>query len=185
MCRISNTAFGYFPSPLSQSNILGGNFKRFKKTKANEVERWSIHSSLHGDVSRLLEEADLHFNFHDIDDTKTFINQCDTKIMGKFKCLNDACKNDGWSSKRIPITIRLYQDSKYNARVYHQRCKNCKALSRPILNHTYAERVAYRIKKWNGIEMIPPHYGGESNGPHDSELCEGCKDGHCVIETEG
>jgi hypothetical protein len=42
-----------------------------------------------------------------------------------------------------------------------------------------AERVAYRLKKRRGIEMDRPIYSGQSKGPHQNNLCEGCKDGHC------
>ncbi|KAF7897025.1 hypothetical protein EAF00_005253 [Botryotinia globosa] len=144
-------------------------------------DRWSIYPSLHDSVARLLAEHNLRFGFHPIDDSISCTKQYDTNIMGKFKCHNRACPSHGWSSKKIAITIRMYAGEEYNARVYYQRCKNCNALSQPILDDSYAERVAYRIQKWNGIEMDRPvYYGtGESNGPHNADLCEGCKEGHC------
>jgi hypothetical protein len=40
-------------------------------------------------------------------------------------------------------------------------------LSKPILDDSYVERVAYRLKKWCGVELERP------------EFCEGCKAGHC------
>ncbi|RAH64694.1 3CxxC-type zinc finger protein [Aspergillus aculeatinus CBS 121060] len=132
----------------------------------------------HSEVTALLEESDLDFRFHSKDDDfalKTY----DTNIMGRFSCPNDECGSTGWSSKKIAITIRMYTGDKYNARVYHQRCQECKRLSQPILDDSYAERVAYRLKKWSGVEMEAPVYGGESNGPHIRSLCEGCKAGHC------
>ena len=50
-----------------------------------------------------------------------------------------------------------------------------------MLDESYAERVAYRLKKWCGVEVEPPHYNPEPKGPpHEIELCEGCKDGHCA-----
>lgn len=80
----------------------------------------------------------------------------------------------------IAITFRLYPGSRYNARVYHQRCKSCEALSWPKLDYSYADRVAYRIKRWSGVQMETAfYYLQKSKGPHNSRLYEGCKDGHC------
>jgi hypothetical protein len=148
-------------------------------------KKWSIYSSLHDGVSRLLEENGLNFDFHAVDDTNC-TKEYDTNVMGRFICRTRTCSSNGWSSKKIAITIRLYSGEKYNARVYHQRCRGCKSLSRPLLDESYAERVAYRIKKWCGIQMDVPHYSGESNGPHNSDLCEGCRAGHCsAAELDG
>jgi hypothetical protein len=141
--------------------------------------RWSMYPSLHDDVTRLLEDDGLYLDFHKRDNAKGCIKDYDTNIMGKFTCCNNACGNKGWSSKEIAITIRMYSGGRYNARVYHQRCQRCNTLSRPVLDDSYAERVAYRIKKWRGVQMNPPDYSGESDGPHRKELCEGCKAGHC------
>lgn len=52
-------------------------------------------------------------------------------------------------------------------------------LSSPILDDSYAERVAYRLKKWCGVELERPKFSGQSKGPHEEEFCEGCKAGHC------
>lgn len=153
-----------------------------KNKQRKPVKEWSMYPDHHADVSRLLEEADLALPFHNVDDETTCIKDYDTSIMGRFICRNGNCAKSGWSSKLVPITIRLYRDAageKYNARVYHQRCKRCNALSRPIVDGSYAERIAYRLKKWNGIEMKPPASSGESKGPHNSLLCAGCKYGHC------
>ena len=149
-----------------------------KKSKPDR--KWSIYQTLHDDVSRLLEENDVHFDFHENDDTETCIKKYDTNIMGRFICRNRTCVTDGWSSKRIAITIRMYPGAQYNARVYNQRCRGCNRLGEPHLDGSYAERVAYRLKKWCGIEMDRPVYSGQSKGPHQSDLCEGCRDGHCT-----
>lgn len=138
-----------------------------------------MYPKLHDDVSRLLEEDDLYFHFHEVDDDKGPIKNYDTTVMGRFLCRNRKCASNGWSSKKIAITIRMYPGDKYNARVYHQRCKSCNYLSRPLLDDSYADRVAYRIKKWNGIRLDIPFYSGESKGPHNRHLCEGCKAGRC------
>lgn len=142
--------------------------------------RWSMYPSLHDSVSRLLEEANLPFEFHGIDDTENCTKEYDTNIMGQFICRNRACGSNGWTSKKIAIIIRMYLGGKYNARVYHQRCKSCDSLSRPSLDNSYAERVVYRLRKWSGIQMDLPLYFGKKKGPpHNSDLCEGCRDGHC------
>lgn len=151
-----------------------------ENTQPTNCERWSIHPSLHPNVSRLLEEEGLYFDFHPLDSTLDCIRQYDTNIMGRFTCSNKSCPRTGWSSKRIAVTIRVYGDFEYNVRVYHQRCRSCKGLSEPVLNNSYAERVAYRIKKWSGVECEVPVFEGEDNRrPHDRELCEGCRDGRC------
>ncbi|XHG02547.1 hypothetical protein AWENTII_005894 [Aspergillus wentii] len=138
-----------------------------------------MYPALHDDVCRLLDEEDLTLDFYTIDEDDGCTEDRDTNIMGRFICHNSACKSSGWSSKKIAITIRMYPGQRYNARVYHQRCKSCKSLSRPILDSSYAERVTYWVKKWNGIEVERPTTFSESRGPHNSRLCEGCKAGHC------
>lgn len=148
-----------------------------KKSKGRKP--WSMYPRLHNRVLRLLEDEDLFFDFHGVDDSRNCVEQYDTNIMGRFQCGNQACHSDGWSSRKIAITIRMYSDDRYNARVYHQRCESCNWISRPFLDDSYAERVAYRLKKWSGIEVEAPPFFGQSNGPHQSSLCEGCRAGHC------
>ncbi|EGE79502.2 hypothetical protein BDDG_02443 [Blastomyces dermatitidis ATCC 18188] len=146
----------------------------------------SMYPTHHGGVSRLLEEEGLYFTFHDVDDSAGCNREYDTNIKGWFMCRNRTCASRGWSSKRVAITIRMYPGAKYNARVYHQRCEGCNDLSRPRLDGSYAERVAYRIKKWCGIQMDMSHYSSKSKGSHISDLCEGCRDGHCsALQLEG
>lgn len=142
---------------------------------------WSLYPALDKHVSRLLKPTNLHFKFHNTDDAKGCINDYDTNIMGHFNCKNTSCGVDGWSSKKIAVTIRMYNGNLYNARVYHQRCKSCNRLSRPYLDDSYADRVVYRLKKWSGIEPERPYYSEDKEGPpHESRLCEGCKNGHCA-----
>ncbi|KAL4784436.1 zinc-binding domain-containing protein [Aspergillus varians] len=140
---------------------------------------WSLHPTLHDDVARLLDEDDLHLDFFNVDDEETNIEERDTNIVGRFICRNRRCNSSGWSSGKVPVTIRMYPRQQYNARVYHQRCKKCDVVARPILDRTYAERVAYWIRKWNGIEVERPPISGRSSGPHESARCEGCRAGHC------
>ncbi|RAL06560.1 3CxxC-type zinc finger protein [Aspergillus homomorphus CBS 101889] len=114
---------------------------------------WSLHPNLHADVTRLLDEEGLQLEFLDVDDEDINIEEKDTNVMGRFIYQN-----------RGSITIRMYSQERYNARVYHQRCRNCRAVGRLILDsECYAER---------------------SRGPHDSELCEGCRVGHCPNSNE-
>lgn len=139
-----------------------------------------MYPQLHDQVSRLLQEDDLFFDFRTTDSGEDAMQTHDTNVMGRFVCRNKACVKDSWSSKKIPVTIRMYPGAQYNVRVYHQRCNSCEALSRPYLDNSYADRTAYRIKKWCGVQTETPHHvAKKSKGPHDSERCEGCKDGHC------
>lgn len=151
---------------------------RGTKATPKPPKSWSMYPSYHDAVSDLLQEHDLFFDFHKDDDSDCE-KHYDTNIMGRFICHNRACSTRGWSSKRIAITIRMYSGAEYNARVYHQRCKACNKLSKPKLDESYAERVAYRLKKWCGVQMETPDYFGPSTAPHKSDLCEGCKHGHC------
>ena len=138
----------------------------------------AMYPNLHDKVSRLLEGNDLYLDFHEDDDARTCTKTYDTIIMGRFICRNPACISHGWSSKQVAITIRMYYGAQYNARVYNQRCQRCNRLGEPRPNDSYEERVAYRLKKWCGIEMDQPAYSGKSKDPPQSDLCEGCKDGH-------
>ena len=151
------------------------------KRKGKAADKWSLFPKLHEEVLELLKEDSLDYlEFNSQDDDASSIRMWDTNIMGRFKCHNNSCTSDGWSSKKIPITIRLYPDDMYNARVYRQQCRGCKSIGRPILDHSYAERVAYWIKKWKGIDMKPPPFTSkESKAPHQNSLCEGCKAGRC------
>lgn len=156
--------------------------------KKRQEHRWSMYPDLHGKVLQLLAEDGLYFAFHDMDQPIYNTREYDTHIMGRFQCLNPECDSDGWSSKKVTITIRLYEgDGEYNARVYHQRCLTCNRLSRPILDEdSYVDRVAYRLRKWSGIDMdIPVYTSGDSNGPHQKRFCEGCMAGHCTMGRQG
>ncbi|KAF1346513.1 zinc-binding domain-containing protein [Delphinella strobiligena] len=154
------------------------------KSSIDSGSTWSMYPSLHDEVSRLLEAEDLTFGFCEADDPNNCIHEHDTTIMGRFTCKNRACSSRGWSSKSIAITIRMYPGKLYNAKVYKQRCQSCRHLGQqPILDDSYAERVACRLKKWCGIQMDLPHYSGRSDRPHQSALCEGCRSGHCIEQV--
>ena len=140
---------------------------------------WSMFPDFDDEVDQLINPEGLSFVFYPNDDPTASIREYDTNIMGRFSCYNQTCQSTGWSSKKVPITIRLYPDQRYNARVYHQRCMHCRFLSRPTLDASYAERVAYWLKKWSGIKQDQPKVSKMSKGPHQGSLCEGCKHGRC------
>ena len=144
-----------------------------------QEEKWSMFPLMHDNVSCLLEAEDLHFTFYDLDEDIGSIRTYDTTITGQFSCDNKKCRSKGWLSLRTAITIRMYGGNLYNARVYYQRCERCNMLSKPILDDSYADRVAYRLKKWCGVKLKPPVFSGKSKGPHKEKFCEGCKAGHC------
>ena len=153
------------------------------RKKSGPAKKWSMYPSLHDTVSDLLHEHNLFFDFHE-DDSDNCVRNYDTNIMGRFTCRNPVCSSGGWKSKQIAITIRMYPGDRYNARVYYQGCRACGRLSKPHLDGSYAERIAYRLKKWSGLQMDAPRYSGASKGPHKSHLCEGCKHGHCSASEE-
>ncbi|RDW83793.1 3CxxC-type zinc finger protein [Aspergillus mulundensis] len=143
------------------------------------VKTHSMFTEQHSSVLELLKTSGLKMSFHPVDTDKGTICAKETNVVGEFICNNKPCKSKGWASGVVATVIRLYPDNRYNARVYHQRCKKCNTLSRPKLDESYAERVAYRLKKWNDIDVEEPVYNKESKEPHKTQLCEGCKAGHC------
>lgn len=147
--------------------------------QARSRTTWSMYPECHDGVASLLEDDDLAFDFYGNDDTQNSMKEYDTTIMGRFRCENPSCTSNEWLRKKIAITIRLFQRQKYNARVYHQRCKSCNWISRPTLDDSYAERVVYRLKKWRGIRVETPPRSGRSDRPHQRSLCEGCQNGRC------
>ena len=176
--RIMSSRFSFFYTKFFLMAV-------FLPAANTEARTWSMYPELHDDVSCLLRAHRLLYEFKDVDEEDVCSRSYDTNVTGRFKCFNISCETDGWSSKVVAITIRTYPGPRYNARVYHQRCENCDSLSRPVLNKSYADRIAYRLKKWNGIQVVPPVYSATANGPHYSNLCEGCKAGHCNAGGRG
>lgn len=97
-----------------------------------ESRRWPMYPSLRTSIANLLAEENLIYRFYRNDNDAAASETYDTFIMGKFTCNNPSCKPNGWSSKKLAITIRKYHGHQYNARVYHQRCKSSNSLSRPF-----------------------------------------------------
>lgn len=140
----------------------------------------SMYPALHKDVAVLLGEDQLNFEFHAEDDDNCVKNR-DINVRGRFFCNRKACSARGWWSGVIPITIRMYRGRSYNARVYHQRCAVCNSLAKPKLDESYAERVSRRLKIWSGVKVPRLKYGKKkTKRPHQKDLCEGCKAGHCM-----
>jgi hypothetical protein len=108
-------------------------------------------------------------------------NKYHTNVVGKFKCTNKACSKKGWSSGVVATVIKGYRLNGYNAVVFNQNCKKCKQLGTFTMDEqTYVDRVAYRIKKWAGVsEATRPFDSSKRTKPHESSLCEGCKQGVC------
>jgi len=140
---------------------------------------WSSRPDLHEDVLELIKPM-LNVDFFaasETDDTHT--KEHDTHIMGRFTCTNSTCRTDRWSSKWIALTIRLYSGHRYNAVVWHQRCRRCNTFGQPTLDFSYVERIAYRLKVWFRIPQKPADWSRDDTLPHETDLCEGCKNGHC------
>lgn len=147
--------------------------------RSKSLKPWRLFPELHKGVCTLLETENLYFAFHSEDDDNGYLKSFDTNVMGFFNCYNKRCNSNRWASKMIATTIRLYPNNEYNARVYNQRCRACGQLGKPTVNHSYAERVVYRLKKWSGREVEPPIFNRKETKPHESTLCEGCKAGRC------
>ncbi|KAK4135743.1 hypothetical protein BT67DRAFT_259273 [Trichocladium antarcticum] len=145
-----------------------------------------MYPNLHDDVLTFLDgtiNPEPRFNKNDETGNKVD-KDYSTHIMGNFTCRNGFsghCPNKVWGSKKIAIVIRRYPNHGYNALVFKQRCKSCNSLGiMKIDENSYIERVAYRLKKWAKIPMETLSYTAPRGPPHESHLCEGCKQGYCL-----
>lgn len=140
----------------------------------------SMYPELHNYVAESLDDDGLEYSFRDHDKKVDIKRQYDTNIIGEFVCGNKACVRHKWHSNSIAITIQEYEDKSYNVVVYHQICSRCKKSTRATLDKlSYSDRVAYRLKKWNGIDSKQLVREVESKGDHKEKLCEGCIKGLC------
>jgi len=136
--------------------------------------------SLHENVAVALSKYSITTQFHNNDSGEGSTRSHPTFIFGRFTCDSKACPGGVWLSGKIATLIRQYPNDGYNAVVYSQRCQKCEKLGRlQIDKDSYVDRVSYRIKKWNGVEMERPIYKEKTTKPHKSWLCEGCKRGVC------
>jgi hypothetical protein len=145
-----------------------------------ETRESFMFPELHPNVADAVspEISSTWFNDDEFDDE--FDKEWFTHIMGRFICNNNFCKKRVWNSRKVPIEIRGYDDNGYSAIVYNQRCKSCDQLGIFELNEqSYIERVAYRLKKWGGVEMEAPPFNRIEGAPHERAYCEGCKRGKC------
>ncbi|GAB7332364.1 hypothetical protein MBLNU13_g04186t1 [Cladosporium sp. NU13] len=155
-------------------------------TKSSHIQPenspWSMHPDLHEEVSQHLEANGLSVEFYEEGELEDSIRNYDTNTMGAFTCPNQSCLVQRWTSKRISISIQLYEDEQYNAIVWHQRCRKCESMGSLELDvQSYTDRVVYRLGKWLGLQAPPPPFSGSIGGPpHKRELCEGCKSNHCT-----
>ncbi|KAM0359408.1 hypothetical protein ACHAO7_008563 [Fusarium culmorum] len=148
-------------------------------TKIEPAQKSSLYPELHGYVAESLGE-ELEYTFQDHDTKVDIKREFDTTTIGKFVCRRAKCIFHRWHSNCIAITIREYDDKSYNVLVYHQLCSGCKKPTRADLDKPmYGDRVAYRLKKWNGIHAKQLERKVYRNGEHKKKLCQGCKKGHC------
>lgn len=148
-----------------------------------ETREFFQFPALHKDVARAVLPG-VSFTWYNEDADDIPRREYLTNVMGKFKCHNTACKKKSWGSKKVPIEIRGYARNGYSVLVYNQRCKRCRCLGNFILDeNSYVERIAYRIKKWAGVRVIPGGPREKTGKPHEMEFCEGCKRGKCSWES--
>jgi len=145
-----------------------------------ETREFFTFPELHHSVAEAvaLETSTVWFN--ESQSSKRHHREHSTQVIGRFLCNNSACKNQLWGSKIVAIWIKEHAHSSYSAVVYNQRCRSCDCLGDLRLDKDcYVERVAYRLKKWAGVEMDQPPFERKKGPPHESRLCEGCKRGIC------
>ncbi|KAI1664631.1 zf-3CxxC domain containing protein [Pyrenophora tritici-repentis] len=127
--------------------------------------------SLHQDVVSAVsnEIASPHFHMNDSDSGVRSTHS--THVMGTFVCNNRTCSNSGWASKKVAILIRGYPKNEYNAVVFNQRCRSCNKLGTLKMDEeSYVDRVAYRLKKWAGVQLETRSSGPKKGLPHESKL---------------
>ncbi|KAK6513470.1 hypothetical protein TWF281_005093 [Arthrobotrys megalospora] len=142
-----------------------------------EPKPWYLFENYHEKVSEKVENVAFVSTIEDGN------RKAETNLVGKCKCIAPEC-GAAWSTGTIATVIREYRrdDGKlgYSAQVFNQRCKGCKQMGYMRLDvDVYVERVVRRLQIWKG-EFKPTKWNRRKMLPHDEELCEGCKDGHCL-----
>jgi hypothetical protein len=171
----------------SRHNPFNGSESALQTRKDNsfiqaENSSFCMYPDLHDEISKQLEANGLSVEFYGEGQREDTIRDSDTRISGTFTCPNQSCSVEGWSSGIVAISIQLFKHGRYNALVWHQRCRDCEAVGRLEVDvQAYTNRVVYRLGKWLGLKVAAPPYSGNIllDGPHRDELCEGCKNGHC------
>ncbi|KAF2827314.1 hypothetical protein CC86DRAFT_348664 [Ophiobolus disseminans] len=145
-----------------------------------ETREFFTFPALHADIAEAVFPDIISTWFRDNDNFDYSNDEWLTHVMGKFTCNNNVCKTQRWASKKVPLEIQGYDGNGYHAVVFNQRCKSCEGLGTFVLDkESYVERVAYRLKKWAGVRMVPPDYNPKEGAPHERAFCEGCKRGKC------
>ena len=182
MARIEPTSSPKSPRCVQEQD-LSEMFARVVSLGEHETRDRFLYPQLHEAVRSVVDEAIPSLWFNDEDTEGGLNKQHDTCVMGEFACTNRRCPKPGWSSKKVPVWIRLYgghHPGGYNAVVFNQRCSLCNRLGTLTVDEqSYIERVSYRLRKWAGAAVTPPMHDRVSRGPHVEERCEGCKHGHC------
>ena len=168
-------------SPQASPSLL--KMTKRKSSKAERETRASFsYPSLHEDISNAVSDHIDSIWFNPNGSNKSCNNKYCTKVMGRFKCTNNDCSNHGWGSKTVAILIRGYPGNGYDAVVFNQHCKSCKKLGTFTLDQpSYVQRVSYRLQKWAGVQTEDQPYDERKGPPHMRELCEGCKQGCCLM----
>jgi hypothetical protein len=154
--------------------------ERVPQQPTQEMREFFTFPELHPNIADAVSPEISSTWFNSDDDDDDVDDECLTHVMGKFTCTKKTCKKRFWGSKKVSIEIRGYDDNGYSAVVYNQRCKSCNDLGTFELDiPSYVERVAYRLKKWAGVEMKAPPFNEIQGPPHEQAYCEGCKRGKC------
>ncbi|KAI1453959.1 zinc-binding domain-containing protein [Annulohypoxylon moriforme] len=155
--------------------------KRTKSDGAKAGGKTSyVYPQLHSDISKAVL-PDIKNVWYNKKGSKNYNNEYSTHVRGSFRCDNENCSKRGWSSGKVAIQIRGYPTNGYKAVVFNQRCRSCDTLGALTLDEkSYVDRVAYRLKKWAGIELEEPPHGHGGSPPHRRDLCEGCRLGVCT-----
>ncbi|MCJ1472597.1 hypothetical protein MMC13_001246 [Lambiella insularis] len=169
--------------------------KKSSKPASPKEGETLMFPSLHQTIVKAVSDDNITTWFQENDSDEGSTNAYTTHVMGRFKCNNNACSQDGWSSKKVAISIRGYPRNGYNAVVFNQRCMACKRLGTLTLDiESYVDRVAYRLKKWAGVAMEQQYYAPKEGPPHERDLCEGCQSGsrpmiediqHVAVDVNG
>lgn len=94
-----------------------------KKKSGKPVRGTSfMFPSLHQKIVKAVSDDKISTWFHRNNSNEGSNNEYSTYVMGRFKCNNNACSTDSWSSKMVAISIRGYSRNRYNAVVFNQRC---------------------------------------------------------------
>lgn len=103
----------------------------------------------------------------------------ETYVSGRFVCLQPDCGHS-WRSNMICLTIWALPQVDYYTIIEGQRCERCQKVGSLMMDEdVYAERVAYYLKKWAGVEVGPEPFAVGVPRSHRKDLCVGCRNGHC------